>query len=442
MFRVRADVFSEMKTKHAPRLLELDEPLFDSLVSFGLEESMPSAEYYFLSDDGTDWSVLREIDEALVSAAVQVTGEAAFRKYSFRAAAVCARTWHDWEDVASGLIHGTWTPADCRDWLDRESKRPASVLVKNSRETGHGHTLVTVVYYIPIWPFQLAAQLRATLADLTPGTALFNRSLGSTQSFRQAKSRGVKVGRAICPWDFIAQHDLRRLHLMPLAADEPSAVVAPRAIPADGARPAIAAAVKFSACVILGGNRDKYAHDNGIATPFAMRIRASHPADTSSLIARRRGEPSQEALAEDRAFLDSELGARLLAALLSAEVEAACGLGDDLSTLRAGARLPQLRADALVAKLNAHLSCLPCAAGVQIRFSANHEPPLKPEQINAFGGRLVVGSPNGRIGMQPQYQVIDLSRPRDTELTGRLTVVARVLITSIRCVRTVWEDLS
>jgi hypothetical protein len=431
---IQEDGFSHLKSRHAPRLIWLPLELCERIAQILSDPDETKSRYLFLPDDTADWSLPREIDEALVSAAVLVTGDAAFRKHSLRAAVICNRAWPQWETVARAQCDGNWSPAQYSEFGKTVVDLGFAHFTLATREAGHGHPLVTLVYYCAPWPFLLAAQLAATLVGFEPAAAVIAHSLGDTDGIRTAKSRAAKAGGNFDVWVEVGKACVKKLHLQKLRTLDAPAVIAPRVADDQQEAPSIVASVRFAAEILMGRNLAQSAQDHGLAEPFARRLEAVLPQgeEREALIRRRRGDASPDSLSDDLFFLKGEFSVALIRSLVASAPEHLKELGEDLSHVRPNPRQSALSANNLMDRLQGHLNCLPKPkAGLQIRFSSNHPRALSPINLAPLGLRLVVGNDNSRIGAHPMFQIVDMNKVDNAVATGRCTAVTRILVAAV-----------
>jgi hypothetical protein len=305
--------------------------------------------------------------------------------------------------------------------------------------------LVGLVYYAAAWALMHSAQSRSLLADLAPEAKLIEGAIGATGSIRNAKSLAKAAGKDFDIWGEVARRCVKQMQLPALAPTDERAVIAPRKEDSDSAAPPLMSCVRFVAHMLAGGKRDGLANTLGIAKPFAVHLESMLPDATrrAAITHRRRGDATPSQLAEDRAFINEELGRELLANLATRPLPALISLLTDLAPYRRNSRDPPASSTQLVRRLQSHLEVLPSPLRLQIRFNyAKYGCPLTAEQLHALGKRLVVDN-NPRIGGQPECQILPAELPpssgktdtkrsttrhTQSELVGRLTVATRLYI--------------
>ncbi|MDN3921470.1 hypothetical protein [Roseateles violae] len=448
MLLIKPGDFSHLKSVHAYRLLDCAKQVVELFGRVDDGSIDLKSKYLFLDNSGWDWSDARLIDDALVSAAAQVTGEAAVRKHSFRGNAYCRLLWPEWEVIARALLAANRSPSALREMLERDRGRGFAVGTLAARSAGHGLPVVGLVYYAAAWALMHSAQSRALLADLAPDSRLIEGVLGSTGSIRNAKSIAKAAEKDFDIWGEVARRCVKQMQLPPLVTTEERAVIAPRNKAADSAAPPFLSCVRLVAHLLAGGKRDSLANTLGIAKPYALHLESMLPdADRRKAVThRRRGDATLGQLAEDRAFMDSKLGRELLANLATHPLPALTGLLIDLAPYRRNPRDPTASPAQLLQRLHSHLKVLPSPLRLQVRFNYDkYGCPLTAEQQHSLGERLVV-SDNPRIGRQPECQVLPAELPpptsgnetgrtvtkhRQSELVGRLTVATRLYIEAL-----------
>lgn len=432
---IQEDGFSHLKSRHAPRLIELPPDLCDRIEKIRNDPNESKSRYLFLPDDAADWNMSREIDEALISAAVLVTGDAAFRKHCLRAAAICKRAWPQWETMARAFCNGNWTPEQYSAYCNSIVDFGFAHFIFATREAGHGHPIVTLVYYCAPWPFVLAAQLAASLVGVEPEAAVIKHTLGTTDGIRAAKSRAAKeVDGSFSVWVEVTKACVKKLRLPTLKTLDAPVVIAPQAIDDPQQQPSVIALVRFAAELLMGRNLTQCSQDHGIAKPLAHRLEAllPHDLEKETLIRRRRGVASQDSLKDDLFFLAGEFSSHLIRALVTAPPDYLSALGEDLSHVRPNPRKPALSPHILMDRLQKHLYCLPApTVGLQLRFSTEHPRTLSPTTLVTLGPRLVVGSDNSRIGAYPMFQIVNMNKIDNAVATGRYTAVTRILVAAV-----------
>jgi hypothetical protein len=447
--------FSHLKSDHAYRMIACAAALVKCIERILDNTERPIGEYFFLDDEGWDWSVPCQVDEALVSAAAQVTGEASVRKHSLRASAVCRLVWACWEEVVRELFDNTWSPKKYRERLDQEWARGFSTVALAARSAGHGLPLVSLVYYAAAWPLIFCAQGQALLEDLEPTGRLISRVLDGTGTIRTRRTEALKEGRPFDTWGEVARRCLKAIDLPPLESTDELAILVPRPDSEDVVAPPLASQVRLVAGMIASGDRDTLADGLGIPGPYAQACQRRLPGTESrKAISRRRGgEATPEQLSLDLAFMQSKEGLHLLAHLLSVPEHDLETLLTDLAPYRQNPRHPPPSASELRRRLSSHLRAVPPNLRLQVRFSEKYPQPLTADQLAPLGPRLVVGSANPRIGRHPQFQVFPAKRVcdattestvaappidreiLDAEMVGRLTVVTRIYLESIQIVQ-------
>ena len=448
MLLIAPGVHSHLKTVHAYRLLECAKEVLALFQQIKDGERQHTSRYLFLDDTGWDWSDARLIDEALVSAAAHMSGEASVRKHTFRASATCRLLWRCWEEVGSALFQTDWSPLDFRATLEAEWDRGFAAVALAARSAGHGMPLVSLVYYAAAWALMFSAQSQALLEGLEPDSALIAAVLGSTGTIRNRKSAAKVAGRLFDTWGEVARLCVQRMKLPALVATEERAVITPRSDKAESAQPQLMASIRLVAGMIADGKRDLLANDLGTPKPYALKLEALVPnADIcASITCRRHGLATSTQLLEDRKFMADKLGCELLANLVTKTPQAVHDLLVDLAPYRRNPRDAPPSPEQLRQRIESHLQVLPSPLRLQVRFSAKYARPLTAEQLQPFGNRLVVGKDNPRIGRQAQFQVFPAnptdtakadggSKETSTELIGRLTVVTRVYLEAIEIAR-------
>ena len=437
-----ADRFSHLKSMHATRLIPLPKHLSDAIQDIENDPFDTRSRYLFLSDDATDWSDAHAIDDALINALTQATGESSIRKHSLRAAAICNRISPNWERIATALVQGDWTTDQFSSFFDEDCKRGFASFIYGTREAGHGHPLITSVYYFSVWPFLLAGQLRATLHGLQPQSALLARVFGNTDSIRKAKSVAKKTGVPFDMWKKCQQLSMRRVSLPALVPIDPDVIITPGGSGSAADQPEAIACIRFAAKVLLGADIDECAHAHGLATPLASLIASRLPTGDQSvaLIKRRHGNPSELALEEDRISLDNVGHNFFIAKLLSASITDLNLLASDIDPARSQVAHLRLNAKELLERIACHLKVLPQGYGLQIRFSSKHPVLLGAPDFAAYGARINVGSNDSRIGAHPLFQVFCLGQKLTSNSRGRAAVIARVLIAATAIVLKLKEE--
>lgn len=434
---IESDGFSHLKSKHATRLIKLPESLCDR-ISQTLDEPDDSfGKYLFIENNAADWATAKEIDEALISAATQVTGDASLRKHSFRAAAISNRVWPSWECVAKALLDGSWSPAQHHHYLRSACDRGFPHFINGTREAGHGHPLVTLVYYCAPWQFILGGQISASLVGIEPSGSLISDALQSTDCLRTARSRAKSHGEQFDTWGHIAKHCTKKANFPRLVALSPAAIITPRSTEGQPQEQSLMALVRFSAEILLGGSFNQCAQKHGLALPIARRLESLIPfgAERATLVKRRRGDPGGDSLKEDRLFLNSEWAIPLIESLVASPPANLRRLGEDLSPARPNARSSAPGATAMLKRINEHLACLPSTdVSLQIRFSSTYPRVITTQLLASFHPRLVVGSDNSRIGAHPLFQIVDRSCVANARAAGKWTVVTRVLVAAVQSV--------
>ncbi|KPF45257.1 hypothetical protein D621_18110 [beta proteobacterium AAP51] len=457
MLMIAPGEFSHLKTVHAYRLLECAKQIIELLEKVEDGAIELNGKYLFLNDSGWGWSDSRLIDEALVSAAAQVIGEAAVRKHSFRGNAFLRLLWPCWERVARSLFGFDCTPRSLAQLLESEWSRGFGATALAARSAGHGLQLIGLVYYSAAWPLMFAGQSQALLDGLTPDSELIEGVLGSTGSIRNEKSAAKREKKEFDVWCAVARRCVKRMNLPPLSPSDVRAVVSPRTQGSDVAEPPVMSRILLVAGLIAGGDRDSLANALGIPKPYALRLEAALPnaARLEDITRRRRGLATADQLAEDREFifgkkgekfLSSKEGNALRTSLVAHPLPMLISLLTDLAPYRRNPRDPAPSAMQLMARLQSHLQVLSAPYRLQIRFSKKHGALLNTEQLHPLGPRLVVGPEDTRAGKQPQCQVMPAKRPsaagedlsderpgqhEQSELVGRLTVITRIFIEAI-----------
>lgn len=457
MLMISPGAFSHLKTVHAYRLLECAKQIIELLDKLEDQAIELDGKYLFLNDSGWDWSDARAIDEALVSAAAQVTGEAAVRKHSFRGSAFLRLVWPGWEQVTRSVFDADTSPHALAQLLIAEWNRGFGAGALAARSAGHGLQLVGLVYYAAAWPLMFAAQSQALLKGLAPDSGLIEGVLGSTGSIRNEKSAAKAAKKEFDVWAAVARRCVKRMNLPPLSPSDARAVISPRTEGSDVAEPPLMSRILLVAGLIAKGDRDSLAAKLGIPKPYAALLEAALPptARLRDITKRRNGFATPSQLAEDREFifgkpkdkfLSSKDGNQLLANLVAHPLPVLISLLNDLAPYRRNPRDPAPTATQLMARLRSHLQVLSAPLRLQIRFSKKYGALLNAEQLHALGPRLVMGTEDTRAGKQPQSQVMpekklvppgkeaqdeNPAQHQQSELIGRLTVATRIFIEAI-----------
>lgn len=430
---VHTDGYSHLKSRHAPRVISIPFELADEVRTIKFDPLEGKDPFLFLRGEGNDWSMAREIDAAIINAATLATGESTVRKHTYRASAIARRAAPEWEQMADALLQNIWTAQQHRNHLEKNCDLGFANFIHATRDAGHGHSLITTVYYFSIWPFVLANQLAASLADHEPDGEYLAEALGNTDRIRTANARAKKSGLPFNVWQGANRIALELAALEPIVPTEPDVIVVPGRS-ADSRKVAdFESCVLFGSSMLLGMDFEESAHAFGIIKPLALRIDRLLPQGRHRTAFQRRkhGFASKHALEIDRRFLHSKDGIGLLTHLQKKGLRPLIEISDDLNPDRRSVASPNLSSDELLERAKQHLNCLPAGLGIKLQFGLAHPSGISNEQLQPVRDRLFIGTPSDRIGAFPRFQVVDAKNPKRETSTGRWSVATRVLATSI-----------
>jgi hypothetical protein len=364
---------SALKSDNAARAIPVSSATRQVLDEYRAE-CCPGSRYLFLDDTGNDWTLAHQIADEITEVLRQISGSPVARLHCFRSSAEMRQLLLSWEAEARALLRGESTPSRCAAWIERLAETGFCALGESLQRMGLGSASVLITYYMPAWPFVVAAAMHASLVDERPTCAFVAEALGSIDAYRKARSH---AGGSFDVWPYLLTANIARLAPPPLlpasslASSSPAGSCrAPTPLPVVPPVSRLTIA-QFIAASLAGATRNSIAHRLGISTSRLEEIDGRVGRHAASLAAISRLGPSSPR--ERRPIQEAVLAPEtriLFEGLLSYTALDRAHLLADLAMLDAPERA---RSNVeLVDRLDRYLVHLPSSLGLAVRPSRNN----------------------------------------------------------------------
>lgn len=426
---------SILKNALATRLVEIPEHLCDRMLGLeGSEDEIDAlGEFLFLDGNGNDWTMLSTILSAIHQAMSIVTMDINVRFHSTRGSAACRLAYPSWEGWAHSLLSGT-TGAD---YGGRPLGISRDAVAQAIAALGHGRVKTFLGYYMPVWPWVKAHELRLTLHHLSVPPAFERALFGSTDARRAASSRARNRLLPFDVWDWIGQRLTDRLAVAPLQDDGLEAVTVRNEIePVQN--PTLVSLVRFGLLRLTEVSSSEAGHicGVGVTCTSVMDQTLARLAPSTEAVWQRRGQSRGDRGREtDKRLVRSSVGDAFVEHFAQLSIEQLNLLKVCLDVNRSALLLLSSSRQSNMQRIQELSKIMPLGvARLLVREAANSPLEPSPNVVESLEETVVFGDPERDVGKHPLYQVEPVeaqtpSQPSRTQhnrkRTGPFTGLAR-----------------
>jgi len=195
--------FDVDKTKHAPRLILLDDDLARLIKELAKVSRAiaPSGKWLFRFDEDAIEDDVR-CNRLLAEIMRLQTGEPFARPQSLRANAYQELLWPGWRSILTSFLTGETTAPECLRWIRAASPEKRWTRAINSAvAAGHGAVDPGLLHYAGAWVPIYAVHYEASLSRTPPGHGWFERLKLVPESMERARRRAGK--EKFDPWRWL-----------------------------------------------------------------------------------------------------------------------------------------------------------------------------------------------------------------------------------------------
>ncbi|MFN4264442.1 MAG: hypothetical protein ACK4F8_01700 [Aquabacterium sp.] len=397
---------SAMKNALAPRLVCIPEYVADRILGTDgtSDEINALGEFLFLDDKGNDWGMLRSILSAIHQAMLLVTQDIHFRFHASRGSAACRLAYPSWESWSRSLLKGT----SGADFGGQPLGIPRDAVAQAIAALGHGRTKTFLGYYMPIWPWVKAHELRLTLRHVTVPPTFEYALFGSTDARRAASSRARKKAQHFDIWDWIGHQMVDRLAAPPLLDEQAPVVIVPEELEG-GETPAFRALVRYGVMRLVEVSAAEAGHKCGVNGTYADLVdkALNRLAPSFEPVWKRRGQSrGQRGKETDKRLAIGEVGDAFVEQFAQLNIEQLTLLKVCLDVNRGALLLLPNSQAAHLQRIQELSKAMPRGfARLLVREAANAPIEPNPELVELLKDTVVFGDPERDVGQHPLYQV-------------------------------------
>lgn len=264
--------FGVDKTKHAPRLIQLENDLAELIKDTAkVSRSIaPGGKWIFRFDDDATQDDVR-CNRLLAELIRLRTGEPFARPQSLRANAYQELLWPGWRSILTSFLGGETSAPDCLHWIRATSaEKRWTCAIGSAVAAGHGAVDPGLLHYAGAWALIYAVHYEASLTRTPPGHGWFDRLKLAPESMERARRRAGNEN--FDPWRWLESGRYDTGNMAPLyepteAAEAAPTPEGPTSKPPGPPTPPIhsTSAIVYLVLRALGLNTNAAAHESAIA---------------------------------------------------------------------------------------------------------------------------------------------------------------------------------